>query len=127
MTYNPLTISQIPLVPSAPYIQNHTLSFNFTTISWVLGLCLKTQNLRISESQNLGMWSLGPLPKNSETQTLALQPRDLGISLSSALGMVCHHLQSEFPNSRSIKLAPQLLHKSKLQPASETQESSNGP
>lgn len=109
MPYNPLSISHIPLVTSAPYIQNHTLSFDFTTIPWVLGLCLKTQNLGISECSLMDL-----LPKNSETQTLALQPWDLRISLSSASGMVRHHLQSEFPSSRSIKWAPQLLHKSKL-------------
>lgn len=33
-------------------------------------------------------------PKNLETQTLVLQPRDLRMSLSLALGMVHHHLQS---------------------------------
>jgi hypothetical protein len=72
MTYNPLSISQIPLVPSTPYIQNHTLSLDFTTIPWVLGLCLKTQNLRISECGLLDFY-----PK---TRKLGLWPYSLGIS-----------------------------------------------
>lgn len=90
-------IDQCPLHP-----ESCTLSFDFTTIPWVLGLCPKTWNLGNSETWKLRIWSLGLLPKNSETWTLALQHRDLGISLSSASGMVCHHLQSELLKSRSI-------------------------
>ncbi len=72
MPYNPLSISHIPLVTSTPYIQNHTLSFNFTTIPWVLGLCLKTQNL--------GMWSRGSFTQklgNSDFGPTASGSRDL--------------------------------------------------
>jgi hypothetical protein len=71
MLYNPPSLFKIPLVPSAPYIQNHTLSFDFTTIPYVLGLCPKIQNLRVSKC--------GLLDFHPKTQIYGLWPYSLEI------------------------------------------------
>lgn len=78
MPHKPPSLSQNHLVPSAPYIQNHTLSFDLTTIPWVLGLCPKTLNL--------GMLSLGLLPKK-----LGLWPNSLGILDFGPIALGSHY------------------------------------
>lgn len=85
MPYNPLNISHIPLVTSAPYIQNHTISFDFTTIPWVLGLCLKTQNLRISESQNVVSWTFYPKTRKLGIWPYSLRPSEKSILRYTAI------------------------------------------